>query len=174
MAKFLNTNATVAAIEDIVRNAIDQVTLMCPGLQFTEQFINRLRYADSEEIKTIFVCPKDSLKQELKGNLKKLKHKEIRFCEDLHTSCFFNEETMVITSLNICEPELFSREMGILLTISDYRDRQVFHDALQEAKLIIQHAELYIPIIGAVNDIVKGTISGIGSAFETVTSFGRH
>ena len=70
---------------------------------------------------------------EVRSELKQLRNLELRFDEDLPAKCFYNEESMVITSLNLHEhSQQHNREMGILLNSKE--DSNVFKEALSEAE----------------------------------------
>ena len=73
--------------------------------------------------------------------LDSLSHLSLHFLENLHAKCYFNEQSMVIASMNLYEySEKNNREMGLLLERG--ADRAAFEDALQEAKSITDAAKL--------------------------------
>lgn len=62
---------------------------------------------------------------------------QLFFCENLHAKCYFNEEMMVITSLNLYEYSIKNnREMGVL--IKKEKDPNLYRDAVKEVNSIIQ------------------------------------
>lgn len=59
------------------------------------------------------------------------------FCKNLHAKCYLNEETCIITSLNLYEfSQVNNNEMGVLLTRAD--DATVYREAYEEALRIIR------------------------------------
>lgn len=59
---------------------------------------------------------------------------------NLHAKCFFNEKSMVITSMNLYDfSELHNKEMGILISADD--DRELYSEAFNEADRIIKYSE---------------------------------
>lgn len=139
MAKFLNTSKAFAEIEDIVSKAKSKLFLITPFISVPETLLKRLKYADERGVKIIVVCREKDLKRDVKRELKQLRNLELRFDENLHAKCFFNEESMVITSLNLHEySQRYNREMGVLLTLKD--DPDVFNEACSEAEFIVNNA----------------------------------
>jgi hypothetical protein len=66
-----------------------------------------------------------------------LKNLTLLFYEHVHAKCYFNEETMVITSMNMYEfSEKTNREMGVLINRSV--DTKLFDEAKNEVQSIIR------------------------------------
>jgi hypothetical protein len=72
--------------------------------------------------------------------LNKIPRLEIRDLPRLNAKCFYNEKSMIITSLNLFESQINNREMGILLTRE--RAPKAFADAVSEAESMMQTALL--------------------------------
>jgi len=158
MVAFLNTSNAYAQIEQIIDKATAKVVLISPYIRFPKPLLERLKYKDGQGIKTIVVCREKEFDKDLgaqiRSDLKQLKHLELRFDDDLHAKCFFNEESMVITSLNLLESsERKNREMGVLLSLKE--DSQVFKDALNEAEFIVGRAKKDSTLRSIVGGIVK-------------------
>ena len=76
---------------------------------------------------------------------KELKHLGLYFCENLHAKCYFNENLMVITSMNLHEfSQTNNREMGVLIKREEEKDHELFMDAKNEADFIIHASETKI------------------------------
>ena len=136
MTEFLTTQGTSHHIESITRNAKDRLFLISPYLQLSKTFFQRLKDADRRNVAITLVCKKGALKPDERSQLQQLKNLSIYFHEDLHAKSYFNEECMVITSMNIYEfSEKKNREMGILIRKED--DNKVFNDAVKEVESII-------------------------------------
>lgn len=59
------------------------------------------------------------------------------FCKNLHAKCYLNEETCIVTSLNLYEfSQVNNNEMGVLISRSE--DAQLYKDAYEEAQRIIR------------------------------------
>jgi len=139
MAKFLTTQGTSYYIENIITSANKRLILISPYIQFPKTFFERLRDADSRDVKITLVCRKGALKSEERSKLGELRNLSLHCLENLHAKSYFNEECMVITSMNIYEfSEKHNREMGLLIRKAD--DNKAFNDAVKEAKSIVDSA----------------------------------
>ena len=136
MAEFLTTQGTVYHIENIITSANKRIILVSPYLQLSKTLFERLQDADRKNVRITLVYGKDELKSDERNKLKQLKNLSLRFFKNLHAKCFFNEEYMVITSMNMYEfSEKTNREMGVL--ISKENDSKVFRDAVREVESIV-------------------------------------
>ena len=139
MAEFLTTQGTSYYIEDIIRNAKNELVLISPYLQLSKTFFERLQDADRQNVKIILIYGKDELKPNEKKQLQELRNLSLYFFKHLHAKCFFNEESMVITSMNMYEfSEKTNREMGVLIRAKD--DEKVYGEAVKEAQSIVHLA----------------------------------
>ena len=137
MAKFLTTLETSAKIERIIRQAQKELTLITPYLKLTQIFIDRLIEADNRNVKIKLIYGKEELDSNDLEQIKKLKNLELYFCENLHAKCYFNENLMVISSMNLHEfSQTNNREMGVQIKLEE--DPELFNDAKNEAGSIIK------------------------------------
>jgi len=138
MARFLNTEATDAAIVSIIAGAQKKVVLISPFIYVPKLLLERLiDKAQKENTKIVVVCRATELKPDIRESLATLPNLELRFLENLHAKCFYNEESMVLGSSNLYEYSLQNnREMGVLLNIKD--DSAVFREACKEAEFILR------------------------------------
>ncbi|MFC1955189.1 phospholipase D family protein [Chloroflexota bacterium] len=163
MVAFLNKDRAYSAIVDIVIKAGDELVLISPYIKIPSDLLERLKYRDNKGVRTIIVCREDELKPEVKAELKQLKNLELRFDEDLHAKCFYNEGSMVITSLNLYEhSQQHNREMGILLNLNEEPD--VFKEALDEAEFIVGRAKRDSTMRSFLSGIVKEAKVAIDSS----------
>jgi len=132
MADFLTTQGTSFHIENIIKNAKSKLVLITPYLKLSKTLFTRIKDTDRRDVKITLVYGKDALKSDERNQLKQLNNLSLYFCENLHAKCYFNEECMVITSMNMYEfSEKNNREMGILIQKKD--DAKVFNEAVKEA-----------------------------------------
>jgi len=173
MVKFLNKDAAYSAIVDIVIKADRKLVLICPYMtRIPDDLLARLKHKDKQGVKTVVVCrEKDSgkdLASEVRSALKELRNLELLFDDDLHAKCFYNEKSMVITSLNLHEASARkNREMGVLL--SSEEDPSVFNEALKEADYIIDGAKKDSPLKNFANRFFKETKSAVDSLAENIS-----
>ena len=101
MVEFLNKDKAFAKMVEIVSKAKSKLVLISPYIEIPDDLLERLKCIDGKGIKTITVCREKFLNTEAKDELKQLKNLEPRFDKTLHAKCFYTEESMVITSLNL-------------------------------------------------------------------------
>lgn len=141
MAEFLTTNGTSYHIEKIITGAKKKLILVSPYLQISKTFYERLLDASKRSISIKIIYGKDELKPSEKKSLAVLKNLELLYFENLHAKCYFNEQEMVITSMNMYEfSEKNNREMGVFVT--RINDKGLFDNAVDETLSIIQSSEV--------------------------------
>lgn len=140
MAEFLTTNGTSYNIENIIIDAKSKLILVSPYLQISKTFFERLKDASNKGVAIKIIYGKDELKPNERNSLADLKNVELFYFENLHAKCYFNENKMVITSMNMYEfSEKNNREMGVL--IDRINDKDLFDKAVSETLSILQSSE---------------------------------
>lgn len=140
MAEFLTTNGTSHQIENIIIDAKSKLVLISPYLQISKTFYERLKDASNRNVVIKIIYGKDELKPNEKNSLADLKNVELFYFQNLHAKCYFNENKMVITSMNMYEfSEKTNREMGVL--IDRIIDKELFDKAIAETLSILQSSE---------------------------------
>lgn len=140
MAEFLTTNGVSYQIEQIITGAKAQLVLLSPYLRLSQNSFERLKDADRKGVRIIIVYGKEELKSEQKDLLSKLNNLDLRFCQNLHAKCYFNDNVMVITSMNFYDfSEKTNREMGVLILRE--QDNELFNKAFEEVKSILRNSE---------------------------------
>jgi phosphatidylserine/phosphatidylglycerophosphate/cardiolipin synthase-like enzyme len=137
MAEFLTTSGTSHNLENIIIEAKYNITLVSPYLQISKTLFERLKEAALRRVKIKIVYGKDDLKQNERKSLEAINALQLYYFENLHAKCYFNEKTMVITSMNMYEfSERKNREMGILI---DHKiDKNIYDKAEKEVNSILQ------------------------------------
>lgn len=139
MAIFLTTRGATSELEKIINSASQYIVLVSPFIRIPDSLFQNLRAADQRNLSIWIVHGKSQLEREILKRLKELKNVKLYFLENLHAKCYFNEKSMVITSLNLYDySEQNNREMGVLVTKQD--DEAVYNEASQEVKMIIDLA----------------------------------
>jgi phosphatidylserine/phosphatidylglycerophosphate/cardiolipin synthase-like enzyme len=139
VAVFLTTRGTISELEKIINNALDGVALISPFIKIPDSLFQNLKAAGQRGVKISVVYGKSQLEPETFKRLTELRNAKLYFLENLHAKCYFNEKSMVITSLNLYDfSEANNREMGVLVTKQE--DEAVYNEALREAKMIIDLA----------------------------------
>lgn len=137
MAKFLNTSATNYYLEEMIKTAKDRLILISPFLRLNERIKELLEDKDRLKIDVRIVYGKSELQPEEVNWLKGLSYIRTSFCKNLHAKCYLNEESCIITSLNLYEfSQVNNNEMGVF--IDRQNDTDLYRDAYEEAQRIIR------------------------------------
>lgn len=146
MPQFLTTSGTSHLIEDIIIKAKSELVLITPYLKLSRILFERLTEANHRGVRIRLVYGKSELHANERRQLDALTNIELLFLGNLHAKCYFNESTLIVSSMNLYEfSEKNNREMGIVLTRRD--DEECFADALAEAHSIIAAARGGVPQI---------------------------
>ena len=139
MVKFLTTRGTISEVERIINDARMKLVLISPYLNIPKTLLECIEAA-SRKIPIKLVYGKKELSDDIAGKLGRINNLSIYFYKDVHAKCYFNEESMVITSLNLLDfSESHNREMGV--AINRQSDSEVYREAAAEAERIINFAE---------------------------------
>lgn len=137
MAKFLNTSATNYFLEELIKSAKDRLILISPFLKLNDRIKELLEDKNRLKIDVRIVYGKNELQPEEINWLKELSYIRTSFCKNLHAKCYINEESCIITSLNLYEfSQVNNNEMGVHLSRSD--DPDLYREAYEEAHRIIR------------------------------------
>lgn len=137
MAKFLNTSATNYYLEELIKGASERLILISPFLKLNDRIKELLEDKNRLKIDVRIVYGKSELQPEEINWLKELTFVRTSFCKNLHAKCYINEESCIITSLNLYEfSQVNNNEMGVY--ISRNEDSDIYRDTYEEAQRIIR------------------------------------
>ena len=137
MAKFLNTSATNYYLEELIKSASDRLILISPFLKLNDRVKELLEDKNRLKIDIRIVYGKNELQPEEINWLRDLSFIRTSFCKNLHAKCYLNEESSIITSLNLYEfSQVNNNEMGIFLSRID--DVELYKESYEEAQRIIR------------------------------------
>ena len=137
MAEFLTTIGTSFNLENIILEAKTKLILVSPYLQISKTFYERLKDASNRNVAIKIIYGKEELKETEKKQITELDNLELYYFENLHAKCYFNENKMIITSMNMYQfSEKTNREMGVL--ISRKLDTELFEKAVNETLSILK------------------------------------
>ncbi len=137
MAKFLNTSATNYYLEELIKNASDRLVLISPFLKLNDRIKELLEDKNRLKIDVRIVYGKSELQPSEISWLNELSFIRTSFCKNLHAKCYINENSCIITSLNLYEfSQVNNNEMGVY--ISRDSDPEMYRDTYEEAQRIIR------------------------------------
>jgi phosphatidylserine/phosphatidylglycerophosphate/cardiolipin synthase-like enzyme len=139
MAVFLTTRGTTAELEKIINGAENFLVLISPFIKMPSSLLQNLKAADKRGVNISVVYGKSQLEPDTVRQLTELRNAKLYFFDNLHAKCYFNEKSMVITSLNLYDfSEVNNREMGVLVTRQEADG--VYAEAAREARMIVDLA----------------------------------
>lgn len=137
MAKFLNTSATNYYLEELIKGASDRLILISPFLKLNDRIKELLEDKNRLKIDVRIVYGKSELQPVEISWLNELSFIRTSFCKNLHAKCYINENSCIITSLNLYEfSQVNNNEMGVYVSRDD--DPQMYKDTYEEAQRIIR------------------------------------
>lgn len=137
MSKFLNTSATNYFLEELIKEASERLILISPFLKLNDRIKQLLEDKDRLKIDVRVVYGKNELQPEEINWLKELTYVRTSFCKNLHAKCYLNEESCIVTSMNLYEfSQINNNEMGIHFSRTE--DAALYMDAFEEAQRIIR------------------------------------
>lgn len=140
MAIFLNTNAACSQIDQLVTNARKQLVLISPYWQIPPMTLERLRNAAERNVSLTLIFGKKAISPMTQEQLCLIPNITVYYSTNLHAKCYFNEQTMIVTSMNLIHAsEKSNWEMGFLLDRET--DKELYNAALVECRLIKRSAE---------------------------------
>jgi hypothetical protein len=139
MPRFLNATQARGEIEGILTKAKANIIMISPYIKIHEDLIARLTDAGNRRhVKIVVICREKDLRDEERRKVEQIPNLSLRFNERVHAKCYYNEESMVIASLNLYDSSQGdNHEMGILLSGKEDQDTGAFRDAIMEAEYII-------------------------------------
>ncbi|GAB3195286.1 RNA polymerase-binding transcription factor DksA [Pontibacter aydingkolensis] len=159
MPKFLNTRRAVSELEDLIRNANEKLILVSPYLKLSKDFKELLQFRNSKDKITTIIFGKQELNPDEMKFLQGLRFVILKYYDDLHAKCYLNDDTMIITSLNLYEFSMANnKEMGVLIKKDDTADSCLFEEALNEVDYINQNSKRF-EVGSSKSSYVKQTFS---------------
>lgn len=140
MVEFLDATGVTSELKKLITNSKEMLFLITPYIKLSDRLKMILTAADSTpNIRITFICRKDASNnlEDLNFLQQKLKHAAIFECKNLHAKCYINENTAIISSMNLYQfSQEQSLEMGIKIDKNTESDIPVYTHILQEVMLI--------------------------------------
>lgn len=134
MATYLTNKETQAALENVIMNAEKTLILVSPYIALSSIILARIRAAGEKGVRIKMMYRNDKVKKEELERLKGIKNIELKYTNELHAKCYFNEKEMIITSLNLLETSEKNWEMGIRICRNN--DKEIFNKAMRDVQTI--------------------------------------
>jgi len=140
MANFVTTYNLFSLIQGIIQNAKQSLWLVSPFNQVSDIHLDYLKDAGQKGVKIVLTCLGKKIKKEEREKLESIDNLSLWDCSNLHAKLYFNEEVLVVTSLNLYEYSFGNREVGIFVDWEDSLnedDMEIYSDAINEVKSIL-------------------------------------
>jgi hypothetical protein len=134
MVKFLETTQVTADLTELIKKSQEKLWLISPYIQMNNQLRGHIGNCDARnvDIKVIFRSPADVKPDDL-NFLKSLRRKNLYECADLHAKCYLNENTAIVTSMNLYDySQTHNREIGIRVDRDVSEDKDLYDEIYQE------------------------------------------
>jgi phosphatidylserine/phosphatidylglycerophosphate/cardiolipin synthase-like enzyme len=140
MAEFLTTTGVSHRIEQIINGARKRLVLVSPYLKINERFKQLLEEKDRWKIDIRVIYGKQDLAPSEIEWISKLKSVRTSYCKNLHAKCYYNDESGIVTSMNLYEfSEVNNQEIGIAISIDT--DRELFKAMEDEVERLLRSSE---------------------------------
>ena len=121
MAQFLTRKGIAHYLEEIIRDASEDLVIISPYLQIDDSIRELL---EDKQIEINVLCRELNPKE--KKWLDSMQHIQLSFRKNLHAKCYLNEYEALLTSMNLYEfSQRNNDEMGILVSYDEDRDLYV-------------------------------------------------
>lgn len=144
MTTFLDTQNISSEIANLIRNSKDRLYLITPYLQLNRLIKPLIKdiVFKNPRIQIILVCRSDKINVEDMKFLQDLKNVQIWALDNLHAKCYINEETAIITSMNLFQfSEGNNYEMGI--KIDKKTDEPIYQQISDYIDIIMRESKEY-------------------------------
>lgn len=140
MAKFLATNGVSYLLEGILMDAKSTLTIVSPHIKMTKILWERLKDSQFRKVDIRIVFSKIDMSKKQKNEMAGWTSCKLYEIDNLGTKCYFHENLMVLSTMNIWETNnVAERNMGILIDLNE--DPTLYRQAQLEVASIINAAK---------------------------------
>jgi len=147
MVEFLETTLVSAELRKLISKSKQRIYLISPYLQISKNLRILIQQVDQTvpDIVIKIVCRKDKISADDLSFLQTLKSANISALENLHAKCYLNEDTAIITSMNLYQYSQENNwEMGIKIEKKD--DADLYDNIFSYVKSILGASEVITKI----------------------------
>jgi hypothetical protein len=144
---FLTTEDCSSQIRKLIDNSKVELVLISPFFNPSSIQYERLQDAAKRNVKITVVYGKGELKSDVKKRFEGIKGITILYYGNLHAKLYYNENNMILTSLNFYQYSMANnREMGVhIWKDKSGVDQKLFERAKKEAIQIIDYSTKMFP-----------------------------
>ena len=117
MVRFLTTTHISAELEDLIKSAEEVIVLISPYMKVNQRLQGFIKAAAQRGVRFTLIYGKREMNPEEQKWINQVNPYKVVFVQNLHAKCYFNENTAIITSMNLYEfSQQNNDEMGILVS----------------------------------------------------------
>ncbi len=137
MVRFLTTTRISAELEDLIKNAKKDITLISPYIKVNQRLRDFIQDVNQHGVRFTIIYGKRDMRPEEKEWIDHLAPAEIGFVENLHAKCYLNENTAIITSMNLYE---FSQQNNdeMAIQVDRKEDPGLYQEINDETKRLLR------------------------------------
>lgn len=140
MAQFLKTADINEKMLYIIHSARRSLVLVSPFLKLLPEWESALHAAAGRGVSIKVIYGKKKQQSGAITSLEQIPGLSLYFMKQLHAKCYFNEQLMIIGSMNLFDySSKNNKEMGVLL--HRLADKEAFDEAVTETKKFIRSAQ---------------------------------
>jgi len=143
MVKFLETTGVTYELTELIKKSKEKLWLITPYIEINDQVRGHIRSSDARNVDIRVIFRKDSkIKPDDLSFLNNLKMKHLFECKNLHAKCYLNENTAIITSMNLYDySQTHNREIGIKIDRENAEDKDLYNEIQTEMLSIMEVSE---------------------------------
>ena len=143
MVKFLETTGVTYELTGLIKKSKEKLWLVSPYVEINDQIRGHIRSSDTRNVDIRVIFRKDSkIKPDDLSFLNNLKMKHLFECKNLHAKCYLNENTAIVTSMNLYDySQTHNREIGIKIDRETAEDKDLYDQIYQEMLSITEASE---------------------------------
>jgi phosphatidylserine/phosphatidylglycerophosphate/cardiolipin synthase-like enzyme len=134
MVKFLETTGVTYELTELIKKSKEKLWLVSPYIEINDQIRGHINSSDGRNVDIRVIFRKDAkIKPDDLSFLNNLKMKHLFECKDLHAKCYLNENTAIITSMNLYDySQTHNREVGIKIDKETPEDKDLYKEVYDE------------------------------------------
>lgn len=148
MVEFLDTNGTSAEISKLISRSKEKLYIVSPYLQIPDNLKTMIKHVEKEshdlDIRFLYRYENEGKLNEKDSEFlfKELKTATVFSLENLHAKCYLNENTAIITSMNLFRySQQNNWEVGIKADKSNPNDQVLYEDVYRHVDFLMKSSK---------------------------------
>ena len=132
-----------ADLTELIKKSKEKLWLISPYIEINDQIRGHISSSDGRNVDIRVIFRKDAkIKPDDLSFLNNLRMKHLFECKNLHAKCYLNENTALLTSMNLYDySQTHNREIGIRIDKGTEEDKKLYDEIYQEMLSITEASE---------------------------------